>query len=162
MVLCPSCTDKGYGEAKIFYANNSEILNNMVQKMLFDKDYTYILIEENGNHNYNISIEKIDSNYLPISINGMFKNSELDTLVRNYYLKLGKSSNIELTSLKSFLLWMISNRISIIRVKTPEFNYLTVKLSQKTGIRFDLSHHKSPDILTMDPIENNWFYVVYQ
>ena len=92
----------------------------------------------------------------------MFKNSELDTLFRNYYLKLGQSSNIELTSLKSFLLWMISNRISIIRVKTPEFNYLTVKLSQKTGIRFDLSHHKSPDILTMDPIENNWFYVVYQ
>lgn len=157
-----ACNQTNYHEAKSFMNENREMLQVIVQQMYYEKNFTYINMREANSDKININIEKTDSSYNFETVSKTIDSREIDIISKEFCDKTKTADDNVNNHLQSILKWMLLKNIEIVRIKTPEFNYLDIKIGSNGALRFQLNYYRSPDIITLDPIERNWFFVIYK
>lgn len=157
-----SCNDVGYNDAKTTLNDNKDMLSNIVEQMYYKKNFTFLNVRKVKSNEIHVRIEKEDSAYNSIIVEKDIQDTEIDKISKEFCAKTNSSDSIKFNKLFSILNWMLKNNLEIIRVKTPEYNHLDVKLGHNGALRFQTDYNRSPDLITLDPIEKNWFFVIYK
>lgn len=157
-----SCNQTNFHEAKDFLIENRVILQVIVQQMYYEKNFTYLNMRKVNSDKVVISIEKSDSSYNFETVSKTIDIVDVAKITKEFCDKTKNADENVNANLQNILKWMLQSNIEIISMKTPEFNYLDVKIGSNGALRFQLDYYKSPDIITLDPIEKNWFFIMFK